>query len=167
MAPGMPPRPMMPPVPAMQGASATTTTMTPGVPPQSMMGMGAPTFPAYSAPINGETSATSSTASSALNKSKTFSLMSQGTGTKIVHPDEDCSLEERRASLTKYVGKPNLHPAGSTVGPSRPMTSAPPVMPMPSPYPLMRPPTGYTPVTPMPAAPGGPMTSYPYRPRLP
>jgi len=158
MMSGMPQRQMLNSVAPMMPSSVPVTAM--GSSPQ-MMGMGAPTFPAYSAPINTDgVAAGSGAGSSSMAKPKGFSTMSQGTGTKIMHPDEDCSLEERRASLPRY-SKVNLY-AGS-IGPPGPMSSAPPVMGMSGSYPLMGQPSGYGH---MPTGPG-PVPPFPYRGRAP
>lgn len=96
MMPGIPPRPM---------ANSIPITSPMGTSPQvwlllffkfifdgsffQVMGMTGPTFPAYSASVNSDSS-TAGTSSSTATKPKLS--LSQGTGTKIMHPDDDCSL---------------------------------------------------------------------------
>lgn len=122
MMPGMPPMPYAPVVPGMP-------QMMPGVPPMMpvapMPSMHVPSFPlrppqpstiastgvvtgvsdsppAPPAPYNGS-SLTPSAPVPAV-PTKAVALVMQTTGTKIMHPDEDISLEERRASFPKYGG---------------------------------------------------------------
>ncbi|XP_069056045.1 BUB3-interacting and GLEBS motif-containing protein ZNF207 isoform X2 [Pleurodeles waltl] len=85
-----------------------------------------PTFPAYTQPAVSTTSTTNSTAvkpvASITNKPATLTTI--GATSKLIHPDEDISLEERRAQLPKYqrnLPRPAPAPLGNmgnqTVGP--------------------------------------------------
>ncbi|XP_018091035.1 BUB3-interacting and GLEBS motif-containing protein ZNF207-like isoform X1 [Xenopus laevis] len=63
-----------------------------------------PTFPAYTQSTMSTTSTTNSTASkpSTSITSKPATLTTTSATSKLVHPDEDISLEEKRAQLPKY-----------------------------------------------------------------
>ncbi|MGH0169954.1 UNVERIFIED_CONTAM: hypothetical protein FKN15_014689 [Acipenser sinensis] len=83
-----------------------------------------PTFPAYTQSTALTTNATNSTVSKppATVTSKPATLTTTSATSKLIHPDEDISLEERRAQLPKY--QRNLPRQG------QPPMGAPPVGPM-------------------------------------
>ncbi|XP_059521364.1 BUB3-interacting and GLEBS motif-containing protein ZNF207-like [Myotis daubentonii] len=89
-----------------------------------------PTFPAYTQSTASTTSTTNSTAAkpaaSITNKSATLTTTSATS--KLIYPDEDISLEERRAQLPKYqrnlplpgktpIGNPPVGPIGAMMPP--------------------------------------------------
>ena len=108
----------------------------PGAPPQSS---GAsmpprPTFPAYSQPPSTTSSAptkpsTSIAGAPTIKKPESSSGMS----IKLVHPDEDISLEERRAGMPKYknIGPGRMSAPPVSAHQSNPTSMAPPPMGMP------------------------------------
>ncbi|CAM4632609.1 unnamed protein product [Lepidochelys olivacea] len=63
-----------------------------------------PTFPAYTQSTASTTSTTNSTAAKPATSitSKPATLTTTSATSKLIHPDEDISLEERRAQLPKY-----------------------------------------------------------------
>uniref|UniRef100_A0A8C2HBQ7 Zinc finger protein 207, b n=1 Tax=Cyprinus carpio TaxID=7962 RepID=A0A8C2HBQ7_CYPCA len=108
--PGMPPGMMpmggmMPPGPAMP-------PMMPGMPPGQLSGPSSTTsdspkvtFPAYTQPFStSPVAASSSTVAKppATVTSKPATLTTLSATSKLMHPDEDISLEERRAQLPRY-----------------------------------------------------------------
>ncbi|XP_069511089.1 BUB3-interacting and GLEBS motif-containing protein ZNF207 isoform X3 [Ambystoma mexicanum] len=86
-----------------------------------------PTFPAYTQSTISTTSTTNSTAAkpAASITSKPATLTTIGATSKLIHPDEDISLEERRAQLPKYqrtLPRPTQAPMGNMGNqPVRPM----------------------------------------------
>ncbi|KAL0597198.1 BUB3-interacting and GLEBS motif-containing protein ZNF207 [Plecturocebus cupreus] len=82
-----------------------------------------PTFPAYTQSTASTTSTTNSTAAkpAASITSKPATLTTTSATSKLIHPDEDISLEERRAQLPKYqrnLPRPGQAPLGNPpVGP--------------------------------------------------
>uniref|UniRef100_A0A4X2KZN5 Zinc finger protein 207 n=1 Tax=Vombatus ursinus TaxID=29139 RepID=A0A4X2KZN5_VOMUR len=82
-----------------------------------------PTFPAYTQSTASTTSTTNSTAAkpAASITSKPATLTTTSATSKLIHPDEDISLEERRAQLPKYqrnLPRPGQAPMGNPpVGP--------------------------------------------------
>ncbi|XP_076871551.1 BUB3-interacting and GLEBS motif-containing protein ZNF207b [Brachyhypopomus gauderio] len=145
--PGMPPhvaRPGMPPVaqtapvavpvvparPAVPAAQSTATKpLFPSAvqaqqtgPPSTSSEPPKPTFPAYTQPPT--TSSPSGPASSTVAKppatvaSKPAALATGSATSKLIHPDEDVSLEERRAQLPRYqrlMPRPGQPPAAVVV----------------------------------------------------
>ncbi|OCT60853.1 hypothetical protein XELAEV_18046875mg [Xenopus laevis] len=97
-----------------------------------------PTFPAYTQSTMSTTSTTNSTASkpSTSITSKPATLTTTSATSKLVHPDEDISLEEKRAQLPKYQrnlprpGQAPISNMGSTaVGPLGAMMAPRPGLP--------------------------------------
>uniref|UniRef100_A0A8C8XRM4 Zinc finger protein 207 n=1 Tax=Panthera leo TaxID=9689 RepID=A0A8C8XRM4_PANLE len=89
-----------------------------------------PTFPAYTQSTASTTSTTNSTAAkpAASITSKPATLTTTSATSKLIHPDEDISLEERRAQLPKYqrnlprpgqapIGNPPVGPIGGMMPP--------------------------------------------------
>ncbi|XP_007664676.1 BUB3-interacting and GLEBS motif-containing protein ZNF207 isoform X5 [Ornithorhynchus anatinus] len=82
-----------------------------------------PTFPAYTQSTASTTTTTNSTAAkpAASITSKPATLTTTSATSKLIHPDEDISLEERRAQLPKYqrnLPRPGQAPLGNPpVGP--------------------------------------------------
>ncbi|TKC40089.1 hypothetical protein EI555_011381, partial [Monodon monoceros] len=82
-----------------------------------------PTFPAYTQSTASTTNTTNSTAAkpAASTTSKPATLMTTSATSKLIHPDEDILLEERRAQLPKYqrnLPRPGEAPIGNPpVGP--------------------------------------------------
>ncbi|XP_029456595.1 BUB3-interacting and GLEBS motif-containing protein ZNF207 isoform X2 [Rhinatrema bivittatum] len=81
-----------------------------------------PTFPAYTQSAISTTSTTNSTAAKPAVSitSKPATLTTTSATSKLIHPDEDISLEERRAQLPKYqrnLPRPGQVPMGSMVNP--------------------------------------------------
>ncbi|XP_008145984.1 BUB3-interacting and GLEBS motif-containing protein ZNF207 isoform X2 [Eptesicus fuscus] len=89
-----------------------------------------PTFPAYTQSTASTTSTTNSTAAkpAASITSKPATLTTTSATSKLIHPDEDISLEERRAQLPKYqrnlprpgqapIGNPPVGPIGAMMPP--------------------------------------------------
>uniref|UniRef100_H3B9D1 Zinc finger protein 207 n=1 Tax=Latimeria chalumnae TaxID=7897 RepID=H3B9D1_LATCH len=103
-----------------------------------------PTFPAYTPSTASTTSTTNSTAAKPAVpvSSKPATLTTNSATSKLIHPDEDISLEERRAQLPKYqrnIPRPGQAPMGAPpVGPMGGMM--PPQQGMPPQQPGMRPP---------------------------
>ncbi|XP_028674699.1 BUB3-interacting and GLEBS motif-containing protein ZNF207b isoform X1 [Erpetoichthys calabaricus] len=93
-----------------------------------------PTFPAYTQSTASTTNATNSTVTkpSATVTSKPATLTTASATSKLIHPDEDISLEERRAQLPKYqrnlprqgqqsISAPPVGPMGSMIPPQQGM----------------------------------------------
>ncbi|KAF4801919.1 BUB3-interacting and GLEBS motif-containing protein ZNF207 [Turdus rufiventris] len=89
-----------------------------------------PTFPAYTQSTASTTSTTNSTAAKPATSitSKPATLTTTSATSKLIHPDEDISLEERRAQLPKYqrnlprpgqaaLGNPPVGPIGGMMPP--------------------------------------------------
>uniref|UniRef100_A0A7M4E012 Zinc finger protein 207 n=1 Tax=Crocodylus porosus TaxID=8502 RepID=A0A7M4E012_CROPO len=89
-----------------------------------------PTFPAYTQSTTSTTSTTNSTAAKPATSitSKPATLTTTSATSKLIHPDEDISLEERRAQLPKYqrnlprpgqasMGNPPVGPIGGMMPP--------------------------------------------------
>uniref|UniRef100_A0A8B9P0D3 Zinc finger protein 207 n=1 Tax=Apteryx owenii TaxID=8824 RepID=A0A8B9P0D3_APTOW len=89
-----------------------------------------PTFPAYTQSTASTTSTTNSTAAKPATSitSKPATLTTTSATSKLIHPDEDISLEERRAQLPKYqrnlprpgqasLGTPPVGPIGGMMPP--------------------------------------------------
>lgn len=148
-----PAKPLFPAAANVQSVSAVFTTATTGLPQSAASAAGhiRPTFPAYSQPAS-TTPSPRPTSSSIISAAPTIKKpeSSSGMSIKLVHPDEDLSLEELRANRTKY--KQDLSggvAVGGSVAPMvppgmPPMMSGPPgTMPMSGmgPWPgMMRPP---------------------------
>ncbi|XP_064640932.1 BUB3-interacting and GLEBS motif-containing protein ZNF207-like isoform X2 [Lineus longissimus] len=104
--------------------SKSSAPVGPDFKPKGYPGDSAPTFPATSAVVSA--SATISAAPTV----KKPEVGSSGMTSKLIHPDEDISLEEKRAKLPKYasrssVQRPNQHQQPAKMaGPA--MTSGPP-----------------------------------------
>ncbi|KAF4080307.1 hypothetical protein AMELA_G00168900 [Ameiurus melas] len=111
-APGVPPRPAAPAAPPAaskplfpSAAQAQQPVPTNADPPKA-------TFPAYTQPPSSSSSSTSSSSVSASSTAakpnppaasvKPAALSSSSATSKLMHPDEDISLEERRAQLPRY-----------------------------------------------------------------
>ncbi|XP_033894457.2 BUB3-interacting and GLEBS motif-containing protein ZNF207-like isoform X1 [Acipenser ruthenus] len=98
-----------------------------------------PTFPAYTQSTALTTNATNSTVSKppATVTSKPATLTTTSATSKLIHPDEDISLEERRAQLPKYQrnlprqGQPPMGapPVGQMGGMMHPQQGMPPQQP--------------------------------------
>ncbi|KAM9296950.1 BUB3-interacting and GLEBS motif-containing protein ZNF207 isoform 1-T1 [Gastrophryne carolinensis] len=97
-----------------------------------------PTFPAYTQSSMSTTSTTNSTAAkpAASITSKPATLTTTSATSKLIHPDEDISLEEKRAQLPKYqrnLPRPGQVPMGGmgnpAVGPLGAMMAPQPGMP--------------------------------------
>ncbi|XP_066442695.1 BUB3-interacting and GLEBS motif-containing protein ZNF207 isoform X2 [Eleutherodactylus coqui] len=93
-----------------------------------------PTFPAYTQSTMATTSTTNSTAAkpAASITSKPATLSTTSATSKLIHPDEDISLEEKRAQLLKYqrnLPRPGQAPMGGLVNPLGAMMSPQPGMP--------------------------------------
>ncbi|XP_032065091.1 BUB3-interacting and GLEBS motif-containing protein ZNF207 isoform X5 [Thamnophis elegans] len=89
-----------------------------------------PTFPAYTQSTTSTTNTTNSTAAKPATSitSKPATLTTTSATSKLIHPDEDISLEERRAQLPKYqrnlprpgqasMGNPPVGPIGGMMPP--------------------------------------------------
>lgn len=111
--PGAPPhiqqQPQQPNKPLFPSAAALATTTSSSTPvgadfkpisSQAPIGPVKPTFPAYSNSTSSST--TSSTASVNTEPQKVSLINTVGASSKIIHPQEDISLEEFRARLPKY-----------------------------------------------------------------
>ncbi|CAN7941216.1 unnamed protein product [Ixodes hexagonus] len=134
----MPPQPQVAPAPAkplFPAAQAVVTTSAPAAAPK-------PTFPAYSTSSPGPTAAETTTGNSKAVVSappdikKPTLIASAGASSKIVHPEEDISLEERRLRLPAYQVSEESSPKPAVNG----------VPPMRTPAPL--PPAGLAPGAP-------------------
>lgn len=104
--------------------TSVTTTATPGgttTTANAPIGPVKPTFPAYS---TATTQSSQTTSSPAVNESpqKVALINTTGASSKIVHPQEDISLEEYRARLPKYQRQPP--PKTVDTSTSTPQTSA-------------------------------------------
>ncbi|XP_061080281.1 BUB3-interacting and GLEBS motif-containing protein ZNF207-like isoform X1 [Conger conger] len=91
-----------------------------------------PTFPAYSQSVAAATSSSTVSKPPAAVTSKPATLTSLSATSKLIHPDEDISLEERRAQLPRYQRNiPRTGPAHMAAPPGAPMgTMMPPQQPM-------------------------------------
>uniref|UniRef100_W5N8H1 Zinc finger protein 207, b n=1 Tax=Lepisosteus oculatus TaxID=7918 RepID=W5N8H1_LEPOC len=100
-----------------------------------------PTFPAYTQSTASTTNASNSTVSKppATVTSKPATLTTTSATSKLIHPDEDISLEERRAQLPKYqrniprpgqahMGAPPVGPMGGMIPPQQGMAPQQPGM---------------------------------------
>ncbi|XP_066560377.1 BUB3-interacting and GLEBS motif-containing protein ZNF207 isoform X2 [Amia ocellicauda] len=100
-----------------------------------------PTFPAYTQSTASTTNASNSTVSKppATVTSKPATLTTTSATSKLIHPDEDISLEERRAQLPKYqrniprpgqthMGAPPVGPMGGMMPPQQGMPPQQPGM---------------------------------------
>uniref|UniRef100_I3J1K1 Zinc finger protein 207 n=1 Tax=Oreochromis niloticus TaxID=8128 RepID=I3J1K1_ORENI len=116
-AAGVLPRPAVPAGPSVQpdvtkplfpsaGQSQQTVSGSPHTPPSTTSDLAKPTFPAYSQSSTGL--ASPNTGSSTVSKppstvtSKPATLTISSATSKLIHPDEDISLEEFRAQLSQY-----------------------------------------------------------------
>uniref|UniRef100_A0A8B9H0L4 C2H2-type domain-containing protein n=1 Tax=Astyanax mexicanus TaxID=7994 RepID=A0A8B9H0L4_ASTMX len=142
--PGMPPMiPGMPPGKAQQGVSGAAAG-----PSASSSAAPKATFPAYSQPIAPAASAGSTVAKPATPvTSKPATVATTSATSKLIHPDEDISLEELRAQLPRYqckipstgqahISAPPVGPMGGVMPPQQGITSQQPGVrhPMHGPY---------------------------------
>ncbi|XP_044129162.1 BUB3-interacting and GLEBS motif-containing protein ZNF207-like isoform X3 [Bufo gargarizans] len=93
-----------------------------------------PTFPAYTQSTMSTTSTTNSTAAkpAASITSKPATLSTTSATSKLIHPDEDISLEEKRAQLLKYqrnLPRPGQAPMGGLSSPLGAMMAPQPGIP--------------------------------------
>ncbi|XP_044130155.1 BUB3-interacting and GLEBS motif-containing protein ZNF207-like isoform X2 [Bufo gargarizans] len=93
-----------------------------------------PTFPAYTQSTMSTTSTTNSTAAkpAASITSKPATLSTTSATSKLIHPDEDISLEEKRAQLLKYqrnLPRPGQAPMGGLASPLGAMMAPQPGIP--------------------------------------
>ncbi|XP_060774562.1 BUB3-interacting and GLEBS motif-containing protein ZNF207b [Neoarius graeffei] len=129
-APGVPPRPTAPVAPPAASkplfpsvAQAPQPVPTNADPPKA-------TFPAYTQPPSSSSSSTSSSSGSASStaakpnppavSSKPAAVSSSSATSKLMHPDEDISLEERRAQLPRYQRLIPPRPGPTVAGPVPP-----------------------------------------------
>lgn len=140
-----PPMPMMPPVAANPGAMIPTNPMMA----QANSIPSKPLFPSGSTEASNNTNGTTNGNPTSTSTTATHSKIEPiagGDGTaKIIHPDENISLEEFRASLPKY--KQMMMPPSIQMPPMLPGISManfvrPPPMP-----PFMAPPVGFSPMS--------------------
>ncbi|KAG8229337.1 hypothetical protein J437_LFUL007145, partial [Ladona fulva] len=82
----------------------------------SQIGPVKPTFPAYSNANSSVTTSTASTneTSTTSSNSKPALINTTSASSRIIHPQEDISLEERRAAMPKYQPPATLRPPPST-----------------------------------------------------
>ncbi|KAH9495322.1 hypothetical protein Btru_018874 [Bulinus truncatus] len=85
--------PLAPNRPLFPSAAQSSATA-----PSSSMGSGRPTFPAAATVVSGSSSSATITGAPTIKKPESTS----GLTSKLVHPDEDISLEELRANMPKY-----------------------------------------------------------------
>ncbi|ESO87130.1 hypothetical protein LOTGIDRAFT_154623, partial [Lottia gigantea] len=151
MPPGMPPNmgPMgMPPRPPSQGVPprplfpSAVQSQPPNLMGNSSIGMSKPTFPAAAS----VSSSATITGAPMIKKPES----SSGLTSKLMHPDEDISLEEYRASLPRYKKTPGVSmttqpPTMVTVSQMQPMMLAQAGM-MAGANPRMRPPMSQAPM---------------------
>lgn len=148
MAQLRPPMPMMPPVPVNPSAVLQSNPVISAAPTTSK-----PLFPSGTVDANGDPHAAMNNSASGLNNFSGSSMTNRpkiepiagAAGTaKIIHPDEDISLEEFRASLPKY--KQMMMPQQIQMPPMPAGLSMPnfvPPPPMPGLPPFMVPPAGF------------------------
>ncbi|EEC10946.1 zinc finger protein, putative [Ixodes scapularis] len=126
----LPPQPQVAPAPAkplFPAAQAVTTSAPPAAAPK-------PTFPAYSTSSPGTPSETSSGTSKAVVSAppdikKPTLIASAGASSRIVHPEEDISLEERRLRLPPYQASEDSSPKPTAVNGVPPMRTPAPLPP--------------------------------------
>ncbi|KAI3359252.1 hypothetical protein L3Q82_002773 [Scortum barcoo] len=132
----MPPGPGMPPMmPGVPPESAADIVRVPHPPPSTSSDPSKPTFPAYTqatvavASPNAGSSTVSKPPSTVTSKPAT--LTTSSATSKLIHPDEDISLEELRAQLPRYqrsiprqgqatAAVPSVAPVGGMMTPQQP-----------------------------------------------
>uniref|UniRef100_A0A1B6C7Q2 BED-type domain-containing protein n=1 Tax=Clastoptera arizonana TaxID=38151 RepID=A0A1B6C7Q2_9HEMI len=138
--PGLPPppnsqqnKPLFPSAAAMQATTSSAsspvgTDFKPTIS-QASIGPVKPTFPAYSNNSSSTTVSTStSTSTSSSDTQKVPLINTVGASSKIIHPQEDISLEEIRSRLPKYAPpKPVIASPVPASSPSTPTTTTPTV----------------------------------------
>ncbi|CAN8007499.1 unnamed protein product, partial [Ixodes pacificus] len=122
-----PAKPLFPAAQARVPPQAVTTSAPPAAAPK-------PTFPAYSTSSPGTPSETSSGTSKAVVSAppdikKPTLIASAGASSRIVHPEEDISLEERRLRLPPYQASEDSSPKPTAVNGVPPMRTPAPLPP--------------------------------------
>lgn len=146
---GQPTGPAKPLFPAASGAPPSSQAGPVGADFKPLNAGARPTFPAYGGERNGEEA-----------EKKPALIATAGANSRIVHPPEDISLEERRAAMPKYQANPPIssgqpphpqHSAAMQILPGQPgvMVAASSPVPQPGQPPLMH---------------GGPMVGQPMMP---
>ncbi|XP_054268400.1 BUB3-interacting and GLEBS motif-containing protein ZNF207 isoform X1 [Macrosteles quadrilineatus] len=123
-------KPLFPSAAAMASSTSSSTPVGADFKPitsQSNIGPVKPTFPAYSNSSSSTTNSTSNSTPTNPEPSKVTLINTVGASSKIIHPQEDISLEEFRSRLPKYkapevVASPKQEPVVTT---PTPVTSTP------------------------------------------